>query len=296
MPVLQHIECPRCHAPNTGAEYICFACGAPLKPMPKRFGRQAPGSAPWPMWLGLVLMLCLAGFLGYRAIILLVGYREIAAWPSWYLPGAGGALVMGGQITFLIARRGDADSWRLRRAPKLPLSQAHTGDAVWARGKVKCDSPIVPAYFPQECAYYCYVVRERESDEGGWRVTERETNAVDFELADGDDSVYVPSGSVRFDAPVYVESYLDPGGSIQVKLWAIPVGLPVSLCARIAGETSRPRVDPLEDDLPGVVTWRSAEDYVAIVAKQARMTHLGGWALTVLGAIALIAGLVRQAV
>jgi len=292
--MLQHTECPRCHATNTGAEYICFACGAPLKPMPKRFGRQAPVSVPWPMWAGLFLILGIAGFLGYRAIVLLAAYREIAAWPAWYLPGAGGALVIGGQIAFLIARRHDADSWRLRRAAKLPLSQARTGDAVWTRGKVKCDSPIVPAYFPQECAYYHYVVRERESDEGGWRVTERETNAVDFELVDGEDSVYVPSGSVHFDAPVYVESYLDPSGSVQVKLWAIPVGLPVSLCARIAGETARPRVDPLEEDLSGVVTWRSAQDYVAMVAKHARMTYLGGWTLTVLGAIALIAGIARE--
>jgi hypothetical protein len=294
--MLQHIECPRCRAPNTGAEYVCFACGAPLKAMPKRFGRQAAVSAPWPMWLGLLLVLGLAGYLGYRAIIMLAGYREVAGWPAWYLPGAGAALVIGGQLAFLIARRGDADWWRLRRAPQLPLSQAHTGDAVWTRGKVRSDSPIVPAYFPQECVYYHYVVRERESGEGGWRVTERETNAVDFELADGEEVVYVPSGSVHFDAPVYVESYLDPSGTAQVKLWAIPLGLPVSLCARIAGETARPRVDPLEEDLQGVVTWRSAQDYLAMVARRARMTYLGGWALTALGAVALIAGLAREAV
>jgi hypothetical protein len=182
----------------------------------------------------------------------------------------------------------------LRRAPELPLSQSHTGDAVWARGKVKCDTPIIPAYFPQECAYYRYVVREREEGETGWRVTERETNAVDFELSEGEESVYVPSGCVRFDAPLYVETYLDPGGHTQVKLWAIPIGLPVSLCGRIAGETSQPRVDPLEDDLPGVVTWRTPQDYVAMVAKQARSINLLGWGLTVCGVVALIAGLVRM--
>lgn len=293
--MLQHIECPRCHAPNLSTDYCCFACGERLKAVPKSFAGPAPRAAPWPMWLGLLLVLGLAGYLGYHAVMWLAGYRELVSWPTWYLPAAGAALVIGGQIAFLEARRRDANSWRLKRAPELPLVQSHTGDAVWARGKVKCDMPIVPAYFPQECAYYHYVVREREPGQSGWRVRERETNAVDFELVEGDHAVYVPSGSVRFDAPVYVEHYLDPDASLQLKLWAIPVGLPVSLCARIAGQTERPRVDPLEDDLPGVVTWRTPQDYVSMVAKQARMTYLGGWALTVLGAIALIAGLVREA-
>jgi hypothetical protein len=292
--MLQHVECPRCHAPNLGTDYCCFACGERLKAVPKRFGDPAPKAPPWPMWIGVIFILGLAGYIGYHAVVRLAGYGELAAWPAWYLPAAGAAIVIGGQLAFFEARRRDANSWRLKRAPELPLSQSHSGDAVWARGKVKCDTPIVPAYYPQECAYYHYVVREREPGESGWRVRERETNAVDFELVEGEESVYVPSGCVRFDAPVYVESYLDPEGSVQVKLWAIPVGLPVSLCARIAGEAAHPRVDPLEDDLPGVVTWRTPQDYVAMVAKQARLVSLGGWALTVLGAIALIAGLVRQ--
>ena len=124
---------------------------------------------------------------------------------------------------------------------------------------------------------------------------ERDTNAVDFELVEGDQSLYVPSGCVRFDAPVYVETYLDVDGTVQVKLWAIPVGLTVSLCARVAGDSAHPRVDPLEPDLPGVVTWRTPEDYVAMVARQARTAQLGGWLLTALGALALIASLVRAA-
>jgi hypothetical protein len=33
-----------------------------------------------------------------------------------------------------------------------------------------------------------------------------------------------------------------------------------------------------------------------MVARRARMTYLGGWALTALGAVALIAGLAREAV
>ncbi len=293
--LLQHIECPRCHAPNLGADYCCFACGERLKAIPKRFAGPAP-SAPWPMWIGMALILGICGFLGYQGVIWLVGYRQQTGLPPWYLPAVGAAMIVGGQIAFFEARRRDANSWRLKRAPELPLAQSHTGDAVWARGKVKCDTPIVPAYFPQECAYYHYVVRDREPGERGWRVRERETNAVDFELVEGNQSVYVPSGCVRFDAPVYVETYLDVEGTVQLKLWAIPVGLPVSLCGRIAGATAKPRVDRLEDDLPGVVTWRTPQDYVEMVASQARWVNLGGWALTVFGALCLIAGLVREVV
>jgi hypothetical protein len=292
---LEHTNCPRCHAPNLSTDFCCFACGRPLKALPKRFGGPPPKAAPWPMWLGIIFVLGTAGYIGYHAIIWLAGYRSQAGLPVWYLPAAGAAMIVAGQIAFFEARRRDTNSWLLKRAPQLPLVQSHTGDAVWARGKVKCDTPIVPAYFPQECCYYSYVVRVREPGQSGWRVRERDTNAVDFELVEGDRSVYVPSGCVRFDAPVYVEQYLDPDASVQLKLWAIPVGLPVSLCARIAGQTERPRVDPLEDDLPGVVTWRTPQDYVAMVAKQAQWTNLGGWALTILGAIALIAGLVKEA-
>lgn len=291
--MLQHTECPRCHAPNLGTDVCCFACGTRLKPLPKRLGGPAP-AAPWPLWIGIALVVAIVCLIGYQAVVWLAGYRARAGFPVWYLPVAGGLLMAAGQAAFFEARRREASSWRLRRAPELPLSQSHTGDAVWARGKVKCDTPIIPAYFPQECAYYRYVVREREEGETGWRVTERETNAVDFELSEGEGSVYVPSGCVRFDAPLYVETYLDPGGHTQVKLWAIPIGLPVSLCGRIAGETSQPRVDPLEDDLPGVVTWRTPQDYVAMVAKQARSINLLGWGLTVCGVVALIAGLVRM--
>ncbi len=294
MPTLQHVECPRCHAPNLSTDYCCFACGQRLKAIPKRFGSSAPRPAPWFLWLGIIFILGLVGYIGYHSVIWLAGYQRAAAWPLWYLPAAGAAMIVGGQIAFYQARQRDANSWRLKRAPELPLSQSHTGDAVWARGKVKCDTPIICAYFPQECCYYHYVVREREPGQSGWRVRERETNSVDFELVEGDRSVYVPSGCVRFDAPIYVETYLDVEGTMQIKLWAIPVGLPISLCARIAGQTGRPRVDPLEDDLPGVVTWRTPQDYVEMVARQARLTNLGGWALTILGAIALIAGLVRE--
>ncbi|MFB3881117.1 MAG: hypothetical protein ACE149_07630 [Armatimonadota bacterium] len=292
--MLQHIECPRCHAPNLSTDYFCFACGTGLKALPKRLGGAPPAAAPWPMWIGILLLLALAAFFGYHAIVRLAGYRQLAAWPLWYLPAAGAVMVLAGQLAFLEARRREANSWRLKRAPELPLSQSHTGDAVWARGKVACETPIVPSYFPQECAYYHYVVREREPGQSGWHVRERDTNAVDFRLVQDDRSVYVPSGCVRFDAPIYIEQYLDPDLSVQLKLWAIPVGLQVALCARIAGDTEHPRAGLIEDDLPGVVTWRLPQDYVAMVAKQARLVSAAGWTLTVFGVIALIAGLVRE--
>jgi hypothetical protein len=290
--MLEHNECPRCGAPNLDSEVCCFACGARLKALPKRYGPRPAGPAPWPLWVGLLIALALFGLVAYYAVSWLAGYRDRAALPPWYLLAGGFALVVAGQVAFWEARRRDARSWRLRRAPELPLSRAHTGDAVWARGKVVCDTPVVPAYFPQECAYYHYVLREREQGEAGWRVSDRQTKAVDFRLMDGDEAVYVPSGCVRFDAPVYVETYVDPGATMQVKLWAIPVGLRVSLCGRIAGQTSRPRVDALGDDLLGVVTWRSPPDYVRVVARRARLALLAGWALTVGGVLSAIAGII----
>ncbi len=291
-PMLEHIECPRCGAPNLGSEVCCFACGARLKALAKRYGPPPAGAAPWPLWIGLIIGLILFGLIAFYAVGWLVGYRNRSALPPSYLPVGGVVLVAAGQVAFWEARRRDARSWRLRRAPELPLSQAHTGDAVWARGRVECDTPVVPAYFPQECTYYHYVLREREHGESGWRVTNRETKAVDFRLVDGDESVYVPSGCVHFDAPIYVESYVDVGATMQVKLWAIPVGLPISLCGRIAGQTSQPRVDPLADDVLGIVTWRRPTDYCAFVARRARRAGMLGWALTLLGALALIAGVV----
>ncbi len=291
--ILQHTECARCGAPNLRTEVCCFGCGARLKALPKRFGSAPPARAPWPMWIGLLFILVAAGLISYYAIAWLVVYRQQALFPAWYFPVGGLALVLAGQVAFREGRLRDARGWRYRRAPELPLAQAHTGDAVWALGKVECDTPVIPAYFPQECAYYHYVLREKEQGEGGWRITRRETKAVDFRLVNGDESVYVPSGCVHFDAPIYIESYVDMAGTMQVKLWAIPVGLPISLCGRIAGLTSQPRVDPLGDDVPGIVTWRAPADYCALVAKRARQAGLLGWALTVLGGLALIAGIVK---
>jgi hypothetical protein len=287
--MLQHIECPHCHAPNLTAESVCFACGAALKPSRKAHGFR-PVEAPWALWLALILALCVGAFAAWHLASWIAGYRTRLAVAAWHLPVAGVGLVAAGQLAFWQARRRDRRRWRLRRAPELNVSQAHVGDVVWTRGRLECDTPLPIPYATDLCAYYRYSLRERDPDESWWRVTERDTRAVDFRLADGDDSIYVPSGAVLFDAPLYVETFVDPGATIQARVWAFPVGLPVSLCGHLAGDTKRPRMDPLGEDLPVVLTWRTPRDYVALVARRARGAYLLAWTLTFLGALAFIAG------
>ena len=291
--MLEHVECPRCHAPNLTTEIVCFACGAGLRRIRRRRpGRPAP-EAPWPLWIGLVLALLVAGFAGYHLVCWLVGYRERAALPLWYLPVAGVLLVSAGQFAFRKARRRDRRWWRLCRAPHLPLTQCHTGDAVWVRGELQCDGPLIAPFVAQECGYYRYVLREREQGEGGWRVTERQTKVVDFRVVDGKESVYVPSGELLVDAPLYVETYVDPNGTMLAKVWALPVGVPVSVCGHLAGDRERLRMDHLGEGLPTVATWRQPEAYVEMVAKRAKKAHAWGWALTLLGMLAFAAGVAR---
>lgn len=291
--ILQHTECPRCGAPNLSTELVCFACGANLRPVRRRRPGHPPPEAPWPLWIGLIFALLVAGFAGYHLAAWLAGYRERAVLPVWYLPLAGLLLGLAGRLAFREARRRDRRWWRLSRAPHLPLTQCHTGDAVWVRGKLQCDGPLIAPFVAQECAYYRYVLREREQGEGGWRVTERQTKVVDFRVADGEKSVYVPSGDVLLDAPLYVETYLDLGGTRLAKVWALPVGLLVSVCGQLAGGSRRPRMDRLGEDLPVVATWREPGAYVQLVAKRAKKARVWGWALTILGALLLIAGLAR---
>ena len=114
---LQHTECPRCHAPNLGSEVCCFACGARLKALPKRFGSAPPAETPWPMWIGLLLVLVAAGLIGFYCVTWLVGYREQAGLHPWYLPVGGMALVLAGQFAFREGRLRDARGWRYCRAP-----------------------------------------------------------------------------------------------------------------------------------------------------------------------------------
>jgi hypothetical protein len=290
--MLEHVECPRCSAPNLTTEAVCFACGTSLRPSRKRARGGPPAEVPWPFWLALIAAVLAAGLVAWHLAAWIAGFRARSDLAPWHLPAAGAVLVAAGQAAFYQARRRDRRWWRLRRAPELKLSRASVGDALWAHGELACDTPLTAPYTSQECAYYRYEVRERESDEAGWRVTERGTKAVDFRLVQNGESVYVPCGSVLFDAPFYGDKYIDSTGITRVRVWAFPVGGPVSVCGVLVGETSRPRVDALDASLPIVATWRLPGDYVRLVARRARAAYLWGWALTMVGVLVLIAGIV----
>jgi hypothetical protein len=290
--MLEHVECPRCSAPNLTTEVVCFACGAAMRPSRKRARGEPPAEVPWPLWLALFAAVLGAGLAAWHLTAWIAGFRARSDLAPWHLPAAGVVLLVASQGAFYQARVRDRRWWRLRRAPELKLSRANVGDTLWARGELVCDTPLVAPYTGQECAYYRYAVRERESDEAGWRVTERGTKAVDFRLVQNGESVYVPSGSVLFDAPFYGDKYVDSTGTARVRVWALPVGAPVSVCGVLVGETSRPRMDALDAALPIVATWRLSGDYVRMVARRARAAHLWGWALTMLGVVVFIAGIV----
>ncbi len=290
--MLEHVECPRCSAPNLTTEVVCFACGASIRPSRKRPRGGPPAEVPWPLWLALIAALLAAGLAAWHLTAWIAGFRARADLAPWHLPVAGAVLLAAGQGAFYQARVRDRQWWRLRRAPELKLSGANVGDTLWARGELACDTPLVSPYTGQECAYYRYVVRERESDETGWRVTERGKKAVDFRLVQDGESVYVPCGSVLFDAPFYGEMHVSSTGTVRVRVWALPIGAPVSVCGVLVGETSRPRMDALDAALPIVATWRLPGDYVRMVGRWARALYLWGWALTMLGVVVLIAGIV----
>jgi len=290
--MLEHVECPRCSAPNLTTEVVCFACGAAMRPSRKRPRGGPPAEVPWPLWLALIAALLAGGLAAWHLAAWIAGFRARADLAPWHLPAAGVVLLVASQGAFYQARVRDRRWWRLRRAPELKLSRANVGDTLWARGELVCDTPLVAPYTGQECAYYRYAVRERDSDETGWRVTERGTKAVDFRLVQNGKSVYVPCGSVLFDAPFYGDKHVDSTGTVRVRVWALPIGAPVSVCGVLVGETSRPRMDALDATLPIVATWRLSGDYVRMVARRARALHLWGWALTMLGVVVLIAGIV----
>jgi hypothetical protein len=251
---------------------------------------------PWLLWPALLLGLVMAGLLAWHLAALIAGYRARLQAPSWYFPAAAAALILAGQLGFIEARRSDRRWWRLKRAPQLPIPQARVGDTAWLRGRLHSDSPLVAPYTSCECAYFRYQLQERDEDDLAWRTTEHASECVDFVVVETDsprpESVYVPSGGVLFDAPLYAETSLDPG-RMQVRVWALGVGLPVSVCGQLAGETGQPRMDALSDELPVVATWRSPKDYVALVARRARLAQISAWTLTILGALVLIASAAR---
>jgi hypothetical protein len=71
------------------------------------------------------------------------------------------------------------------------------------------------------------------------------------------------------------------------------VGVPVSICGEVAGDTDRPRIDPIGPDLPAVATWREPNDYIALTAARARLARAGGWLATIAGILILIAAVAR---
>ena len=287
--MLEHVECPRCNTSNLTSEAVCFACGAALQPMRLRKHRALPmPAAPWVMWVGLLLGLAAAGLVALHVTQWVVAQEESAARPVWHLPAAGGLLLAAGQAGFTIARRMDRRWWRLKRAPRLKLAEARMADAVWVRGRPECDTPLIAPYVAKPCAYYRLVVREREEGQSGWQVKERETRAVDFRVVEESRSAYVPSGGVLFDAPWYIDTFIDPGGRVEARLWVLAVDMPVSVCGRLAGETTRLRMDALGEALPVVATWREPKAYCALVARRARRAQIAGWVATVVGGLALI--------
>jgi hypothetical protein len=244
---------------------------------------------PWALWFCLFAGLAIAGLLGWQIAIWLAGYRSQMLMPSWYFPAIGAALLIAGQIGFAEARRIDRRWWGLKRAPQMPMTQVHAGDAVWLRGTITCDSPLLAPYTTAECVYYRYLLYERSENRAAWTVTQRGSQYVDFVAAQGDDSVYVPSGALLFDAQLYYEGFIDSADGVRAKVWALPVGVPVSICGQIAGDTGKPRLDPVSPDLPAIATWRQPNDYIARTAARARRAQAGGWLATIAGILVLIA-------
>jgi len=290
--VLQHVTCSRCHAPNLSTQFVCFACGAALKALPKRF-RSAPAVVPWPLWAGLIAVLVALALVICHAAEWLTGLRQQAFIPQWHLSAGGAALIILARVAFHQARHSDRRWWGLRRAPEVRVAQSHTGDVVWVRGRLECDTPLVCPYLAQPCAYYRMVVREREPEQAGWRTVSSETNAVDFRVVAESDSVYVPTGGVLFDAAQYLDSIMDAGATQQVLVWALPVGMPVSLFGQVGGDTGRRRMDAPEQGLPVIATWRLPKDYVNLTGRRARLARAAGWVITMVGLVLLIGGVAR---
>lgn len=290
--MLEHITCPKCHAPNLTTEFVCFACGAALHPFRKRFG-AAPAALPWPLWLGGIAILFVLGLVVWHAADWLAGIRQQALFPAWYLPVGGAGLLVAAQVAFFQARFSDRRWWGLRRAPEVSVAQSHTGDVVWLRGRVECDAPLICPSLGQPCAYYRVVVREREPGQAVWKTVSRDSNAVDFRVVEETGSVYVPTGGVLFDAAQYLDSLTDAGATQQVLVWAMPIGMPASLFGQVGGDVGRRRMDGPGQGLPVIATWRPPQDYEALMGRRARMARAAGWVVTGLGLVLLIAGVAR---
>lgn len=289
--MLEHVTCPRCRAPNLKTELVCFACGKLLSKPPR--SRERPPSLPWVLWLGLAFALAAFGFVAASASQLLASYQLEAGVPTSRMLLVVVLLLVIGQVALYRARCEDRQWWELKRAPELPLTQVRSGDAVWLRGVVQCDTPLdLPYTMGEKCVYYRAVVKERDSSEkGGWRTTQNETNAVDFVVAGESGAVYLPCGDVRFEAPRFVDTFLDPG--IKVQVWAIAVETPISVCGRVDDDGGPRRLVRLSEATPVIATWRFPSDYLAELMARGRRAQCFGWAVSIAAAVALIATVAR---
>ena len=287
--MLEHVACPHCNAPNLKGEVMCFACGQPLGKRPR--ARPEMPVVPWVLWLGAVFGLVAFGLFAFSASQWVARYRQQMGIPDARMFALAGILAVAGQVALYWSRREDHAWWELKRAPELPLAQAQSGDAVWIRGAVKCETPLAMPYAGEACVYYRLVVQERDY-RGRWRMTERDTKAVDFAVAEEAGSIYVPSGGVLFDAPPYVNSFLADGTRIQV--WAIVLETPLSVCGRVDGDGKERIFSRLSAAVPAVATWRLAADYLAELARRSRLLQWGGWAASLAAALVLIATLARE--
>jgi predicted nucleic acid-binding Zn ribbon protein len=288
--MLPHRVCPQCGTENLTDEPVCFACGAPARK--RRAPRERPPATPWVLYVGALALLALFAVVVFYTSHGIASYLQLAEVPIVCMLLLALALVLLGQYGFLHARRQDRCYWELKRAPQLPLKQAAPGDAVWLRGTIACDTPMEVPYLPgEQCVYYKLRVREREGEQSGWHTTQRDEQAVDFWLRDGDGTVYLPSGDLGIEAPVCIDSPVD--SSTQVRVSALFVGWQVSVCGRVVDDPSRRRLDRLSEDACAVVTCQYAADYLADLSQSERRHRAAGWTLSILALVLLIATCVR---
>jgi hypothetical protein len=245
------------------------------------------------LWLGIAVVLAAFGFVAAGASQVIAAYRLEAGISEARMFLVVGVLLVIGQVALYRARCEDRQWWELRRAPELSLTQVHSGDAIWLRGSVQCDTPLdLPYTMEEKCVYYRAVVKEQDaSEKGGWRTTQNETNAVDFTVAGESGAVYLPCGDVRFEAPLFVDTFLAPG--VKVQVWAIAVETPISVCGRVDDDGGPRRLVRLSEAAPVIATWRLPADYLAELMTRGRRAQCFGWAVSVAAAVTLVATVAR---
>jgi LemA protein len=108
---------------------------------------------------------------------------------------AGGALL--GWFFVRAMSRQDHRTWVMARAPALPIRSLAAGDDAWIRGIVRTTEPLRCPHFGERCVAYAYsrerkhtkTVRDKDGNtrtETEWRTEHSESDAIDFELDDGE--------------------------------------------------------------------------------------------------------------